>query len=61
MFLFFALSFSFPSATGRELLVGFEQKHHALCIIGEGGLAIAGIHSAVEGLKAIEPNNPLAG
>ena len=37
-----------------ELLVAFEQKLHSLCVVGEGGFAVAGIHGAVESLMGFD-------
>ena len=47
-----------PSSCRRqqagELLVALEQKLHALRVAGERGLAVAGIHGAVEGLMGFD-------
>jgi len=37
-----------------ELLVAFKQEFHPLCVVGEGGFAVAGVYGAVEGLMGFD-------
>jgi hypothetical protein len=46
--------FLFHGQQAGELLIALEQKLHALRVVGEGGLAVAGIHSAVDGLVGFD-------